>query len=523
MTGKSEAKWGVLIVACLAVFIMVIDTTIMNVSISALIEDLNTNLPAIQFTIAVYALIMASFMLFGSKMQDVIGRKKSFMVGVACYGTGTFLASLSWNITILLIGWSVLEGLGAAFMLPATASFLTGTYEGNDRVFAFGLWGGVGAAGAAFGPIVGGFLTTFYSWRWAFRLELLVVVVIVIFSYLLIETKPKMTFREIDILGTILSFAGLSLIIIGILSIQNFELWNTIPVVMGLGFVLLGGLYFWQKKRKEKGKIPLVDIDLLKNRTFVIGNVLSMFQSIVIAGTLFIIPIFLQSVTGFSAFLTGVALLPLSLSILIFSISATRLSSLTSPKNLLLFGFLIALAGTILLRNVFSLSTGIYDLIPGSVIFGIGLGIILSQLTNLTLSSPSKKQESDASGVLNTTRQLGISLGTAIIGIVLFATLFMGIVAGIGTLDPVGDWSSETIAEDLQQWEYKMQESFIKDGSSSFLMSEKIPVAIRNDVKLIVDTALSNAMKSCFDVISFILLLGFFASIFIQQKNRGPE
>lgn len=520
MMKKSGTKWGVLIVACLAVFIMVIDTTIMNVSISALVKDLQTDLPAIQFTIAVYALIMASFMLFGSKMQDVIGRKKTFVVGVVFYGVGTFLASISWNITILLIGWSVLEGLGAAFMLPATSSFLTGTYQGKDRIFAFGLWGGVGAAGAAFGPIVGGFLTTFYSWRWAFRLELLVVFVIIMLLYLLTETKPRMTFKDIDIVGTLLSFAGLSLILIGILSIQNITMWNTIPVVMGLGLILLGGFAIWQKKRQERGNVPLVDITLLKNRTFVIGNVVSMIQNIVIAGTLFIIPIFLQSVTGISAFLTGVALLPLSLSILIISISATRLSSLTSPKNLLLIGFFIALAGAILLRDIFSLSTVISDLIPGSVIFGAGIGIILSQLTNLTLSSPTKEQESDASGVINTTRQLGTSLGTAIIGVVLFATLFMGIIAGIESFHQSGEGSSEVVAEDLQQWEYKMQEPFDKDAPSSSLNPEKIPEEIRSDVKQIVDTALSSAMKSCFDVISIMLLLGFFLTLLIRKEKR---
>jgi len=520
MPFTSDKKWGVLIVASFAVFIMVIDTTIMNVSISALVEDLNTDLPAIQFAISVYALIMASFMLFGSKIQDVTGRKKSFILGVILYGAGTFIASVSWNISVLLFGWSLLEGLGAAFMLPATASFLTGTYEGRDRTFAFGLWGGVGAAGAAFGPIVGGFLTTFYSWRWAFRLELLVVVAIILLSYLLTETKPKMKFREIDVPGTIISFAGLSLIIIGILSVRNFEMWDIIPVITGSGMVLLGGFYIREKRRKEAGKIPLVDVGLFQNRIFNVGNIVGMIQNMVIAGVLFIIPVFLQSVTGVSAFLTGVALLPLSLSILFFSVSANRLSAVTTPRNLLLIGFLTALAGTVLLRNVFSLNTVIGDLIPGSVIFGVGVGIILSQLTNLTLSSATKEQESDASGILNTTRQLGTSLGTAVIGIVLFTSLFMGLLSEIGTTDYSGYADNEVIAEDLLEWEYKMQKTPIpKDSIFSTVKAAEIPDEIKRDAKVIVDNAVSGAMKTCFDAIALILLAGFFAVLFLPRRK----
>lgn len=211
--GRGGSRWGgVLTIICLAVFIMVIDTTIMNVSITALVSDLNTDVPTIQAIIAIYALVMASFMLIGGKLQDVVGRKKAFLAGVAIYGVGTFTASMSTNAMMLLIGWSILEGIGAILMMPATTTFLTSTYAGRDRAFAFGMWGGGigGAAGAAFGPIIGGYLTTYYSWRWAFRLELLVVVIVLIFSYLLSESSPPtLKWRELDVIGTTLSFFGL--------------------------------------------------------------------------------------------------------------------------------------------------------------------------------------------------------------------------------------------------------------------------------------------------------------------------
>lgn len=508
---RVRSHWGVLVIACMAVFIMVIDTTIMNVSISALVEDLNTDLPSIQITIAVYALIMASFMLFGSRMQDIVGRKKTFLFGVLLYGAGTFLASVSWNIDILLLGWSVFEGLGAAFMLPATSAFLTDSYEGKERAFAFGLWGGVGAAGAAFGPIVGGFLTTYYSWRWAFRLELLVVLLIIIFSYLLKEQKPRLVLKDLDILGTFLSFGGLSLIVIGILLLRNVFMWDVIPLLIILGMALLIALYFWQVRRKRTGRMPLLDVDVFRNRTFNIGIVLGIIQNLVIAGILFIIPVFLQSVTGVSAFITGLALLPMSLAIFVLSVSANRLNIFASPKLLILTGFAISFCGSQVLAGVFGLYTEVFDIVPGSVIFGIGIGIILSQLTNVTLSSSSKEHESDASGVLNTSRQLGTSLGTAIIGVLLFVALFSGLITGVGLDDNLGDLSVEEKALQLQEWVYKMEKPPLP-GSLTPLQAEEI--------KIVVDGVLASAMKQTFNAISIILALGFVIAIALPKREN---
>lgn len=508
---KGRSHWGVLVIACLAVFIMVIDTTIMNVSISALVADLNTDLPSIQLTIAVYALIMASFMLFGSRMQDIAGRKKSFLFGVLLYGIGTFTASVSWNIDVLLIGWSVFEGLGAAFMLPATSSFITDSYEGKERAFAFGLWGAVGAAGAAFGPIVGGFLTTYFSWRWAFRLELIVVLVIIIFSYMLKEQKSRLGFRDIDVIGTFLSFAGFSLIVIGILMLRDIFMWNLVPAFIILGLVLLVLLYFWQVRRKKSGMMPLLDVDVFKNKTFNTGIILGVIQNLVIAGILFIVPVFLQSVTGVSAFVTGLALLPMSLAILVFSVSANRLSAFASPKLLILIGFAVSFCGSQVLTGVFGLYTEVFDIVPGSVILGTGIGIIFSQLTNVTLSSSSKEHENDASGVLNTSRQLGGSLGTAIIGVLLFVSLFSGLIAGAGLDDKLGELSVEEKALQLQEWVYKMEESPLP-GSMTPLQADEI--------EIVVDDVLGSAMRQTFNAVSIFLAMGFVIALALPKREN---
>jgi EmrB/QacA subfamily drug resistance transporter len=516
MAKEGERKWGILLIVCLAVFIMVIDTTIMNVSITALVEELNTEVHIIQAVIAIYALIMASFMLFGGKMQDVMGRKNAFLFGVILYGIGTFTASISWNVTVLLIGWSLLEGLGAVFMMPATTTFITDAYKGQERAFAFAIWGGIGAAGAAFGPIIGGFLTTYYSWRWAFRIELVVVVIILAMSFLIEKHEPSAHWRDIDVIGTILSFGGMSLIVLAILQLRNLDVWEFIPIAIGAGLLLLGVFFIWEKRRSAMGSMPLTDIALFKNRVFSLGNAGSIVQTAVFAGFLFIIPIFLQSVTGIDAFTTGLMLLPMSITVFIVSIVGARLSRVINPKYLVLIGLATAILGSVILRGVFSLTTLGPDIIPGSVIFGLGMGIVLSQVTNITLSSVEDTKQTDASGILNTLKQLGTSLGTALIGVVLLLTIFTGIIDGIDESGIAGDMDRDEIAEELNYWIEKM-----KTEGTENIPEELIPVLTD-----ITDTAISDGMAASFDAISLILIFGFLAIVFVpaaRLKEPGNE
>ncbi|WP_067049887.1 MFS transporter [Methanofollis ethanolicus] len=514
MPGNDGTKWGVLAIVCMAIFIMVIDTTIMNVSISALVVDLDTTVPAIQAVIAIYALVMASFMIIGGKLQDVMGRKKVFLVGLALYGVGTFTASISQNVFTLLLGWAILEGLGAALMLPATTTFITATYEGAKRAFAFGMWGGVGAAGMAFGPIIGGYLTAFYSWRWAFRLELVVVFIVLIFSYLLTEAKPTAAWRDLDIAGTLLSFGGLGSIVLGILIIRVPEFWGVVPIILGIGILCLAVFYLRQKHRKEQGEMPLIDVVIFGNRTFTAGNGVSIVQNVAIAGFLFIIPIFLQSVTGIDAFTTGLTILPMSLAMFALSVAASRLAAVVAPRTLILIGFAVAILGTVMLRGIFSAVMVPGEVIPGSVVFGIGMGIVFSQVTNLTLSSTSKEQESDASGILNTAKQMGTSFGTAIVGVVLLLSLVSGMVSGIAGSTFATGASEEEITEELVAWAEKM-----KTGAPP----PDVPEEDMPEATAVVDASVSGAMQFSFDAISVLLALGLIATFFIPSSRRKEE
>lgn len=494
----------------MAIFIIVLDSSAMNVAISTLVVELNTTLSAIQAIIALYALIIASFMLLGSKLQDILGRKKTFLLGLIIYSCGTVIATLSINAGMLLIGWAVLEGIGAALMLPATTTLVGSSYEGKDKVTAFGIWGGIAAMGAAVGPIVGGVFTTYLSWRLVFGFELVFVAGILIFRHYLTESKPTLKWKDLDIIGALLSIASFILIVMGILLLTKPANWGYVAVLIGSGSILFAIFLLWQRRRINKGLQPLSDISLLKNRLFGLGNLNSIITQIPLAGFLFIIPVFLQQVTKLNAFNTGLALLPASITILLFSILGARLASALESKYILMIGFIIAAAGTFILGGVFNLNTQIVDIIPGTVVFGTGIGLLLSQLTNLTMSAARSDQETDASGLLNSFKNLGYSVGTALIGVLLLIGIFGGLTTGIEASGQAENMTTQQIQDGLFNYVEKMQTG-----------TPPIPPELVPQSAQIINSAISSAMKQTFTVLSLIMLLGFITSIFLPSKIKS--
>ncbi len=510
MAHKNQNKWGVVIIACMAIFIIVLDSSAMNVAISTLVVELNTTLSIIQSIIALYALIIASFMLFGSKLQDILGRRKTFLVGLGIYATGTTIATLSINAPMLLLGWAVLEGIGAAMILPATTTLVGAAYEGKDRITAFGIWGGIAAMGAAIGPIIGGIFTTYITWRLVFGSELVFVAIILIFRHYLSESKPVLTWNDLDKIGVFLSTVSLILIVLGILLLTKPEYWPYVATLLISGSILFIIFLLWQKRRINKGLEPLSDISLLKNRIFDLGNLNSIIQQIPLAGFLFIIPVFMQQVAKLNAFMTGVALLPASITILVFSLLGAKLSSILESKYILMIGFIISAAGTFILGGVFNINTQIIDIVPGTVVFGIGIGLLLSQLTNLTMSAVRDDQETDAAGFLNAFKNLGYSVGTALIGVLLLLGIFTGLTTGIESSNIAGNMTTEQIHDSLFNYVEKMQ------TTTPQIPSELVPQATQ-----IVESTISYSMKQTFNDLTLILILGFITSIFIPKRRTN--
>ena len=505
-----QYKWGVVLIACMAIFIIVLDSSAMNVAISTLVVELNTTLSIIQSIIALYALIIASFMLLGSKIQDILGRKRTFLLGLIIYASGTITATLSSNALMLLIGWAVLEGIGAAMILPATTTIVGASYQGKDKVTAFGIWGGIAAVGAAVGPIVGGIFTTYLSWRLVFGSELVFVAVILLFRHYLTESKPTLKWKDLDIVGALLSIVSLILIVLGILFLTKPQYWGYVAVLVGSGSIFFVLFLLWEMRRIKHGLEPLSNVTLLKNRVFGLGNFNSVIQQIPLAGFLFIIPVFLQQVTKLNAFDTGLALLPASATILIFSILGARLSSALESKYIIMIGFFIAAVGTYILGGVFNVNTQIVDLVPGTVIFGVGIGFLLSQLTNLTMSAVEGEQETDASGLLNCFKNLGYSMGTALIGVLLLLGIFGGLTAGIESTTVADNLTKEQIQENLFNHVEKMQTD-----------TPQVPPELAPYSAEIINSSISSAMKQTFTVLAMILLLGLVTSIFLPSTKKS--
>jgi EmrB/QacA subfamily drug resistance transporter len=499
--------WLTLIIVTLSIFTIVIDKTFLNVAISALIRDLHTNIATIQIIIATYSLTMASLMLIGGRLQNILGRKRTFLTGAGIYGVGTVVAALSINGTMLLIGWSILEGIGAALMMPATTSIISGSYEGERRAFALGITSSMASGAGTIGPILGGFLTTYYSWRYAFGLELLIVIVIVLFSREISSFPPTMKWGELDVVGAINSALGIFLFVIGILLLNDPKNWYIAPYPIIIGIFLLIIFYFYQKNRMNHNKEPLVDITLFKDRGFTLANISRLIMNFTIGGVLFIIPVYVQGVLGADPLTTGLSLIPMSVAIFIMSSAAGKLSKRIQPRYILAIGSVAAMTGSIYLSLIFTTYTTILDMVPGIFLLGVGMGIVFPQSANVIFSVARSEQQPDASGIMNTGINLGSSLGTAVLGVILILGSFSGLSLVFNNQTTV---SNEKQIIGVHQFFEKLEIENPED------IDEKQRIVPYQKVE---------TMKFAFNIITIVLFIGLIVSLFIprQKRKRKPD
>ncbi len=452
---KGPRKWLPIAILSLAVLIIVLDTTILNVSLKTIVQDLGTDIQGIQWVITGYSLTLAAMTITGGRLGDLFGRKKMFVIGALTFATGSLITSLSTSIIMMQIGTSIICGLGAAFMMPATASLLVSNYSGRDRALAFGIWGGVAAAGMALGPVIGGFLTTNFSWRWGFRINLFVVVLLLVGSLFIAESRDREEKNELDGLGVLLSATGLLALVFGVIKSADFGWWiakrpfaifghelnvfglSITPLSIAAGLLILGLFVVWQLNQERRGRTPLVSMRLFLNKQFTAGASVSAIMALGQLGVIFAVPVFLQAAQGLNSFQTGLSLLPMSLALLVGAPSSSLLSKYITPKRIVQMGLLINVLATTVLRQSITVEATTWQLAPGLALFGLGTGFVIAQVSNLTLSAVSVEESGEASGVNNTFRQIGVSFGSAIIGAALVATLASGLSAGIHASDVI--------------------------------------------------------------------------------------
>ena len=446
---KTAKKWLPLIVLASALMIIIIDTTVLNVSIRNMITDLKTNVQAIQWVISAYALTLAALTVTGGRLGDLFGRKKIFVIGAVLFAVGSITTALAPTIAWVIFGNAIIEGIGAALMMPATASLLVSNYRGKERALAFAIWGAVAASAAAIGPILGGWLTTNYSWRWAFGINVVVVALLIFGSRYIQESRDNQEKKQLDFTGVILSSLGLTSIVYGLIESSTYGWWKTkVPfAIFGQSFnpfglsvtvvSIIAGLAaltifaYHEKRREAKGKTPLVSLSLFKNSQFTAGSVTTALMAVGQSGIIFAVPIFYQSVLGLDAFHTGLGLLPMSIAVMIGAPLALKFSKKLTPKQVIQLGFIINTIGIVYMYTVLSASSGPMTLAPGLFLYGIGMGFAFSQLSNLTLSAVAVDQSGEASGVNSTLRQVGASFGSAIIGAALISTISSAAISNI--------------------------------------------------------------------------------------------
>jgi MFS family permease len=404
----------------MAMFVLVVDTSLMNVSISAVVQDLDTTVSGVQSAIALEALVSAAFILIGGKVGDLIGRKRAYALGLLGYAVGAVAMTLAQGLVAIIVFWAIIGGLGASLLLPAMQSLIHGNFEGTAQKKVYALVGAAAAIAAAVGPLIGGFITTYLSWRVAFTLEA-VVIAVVLSGLGLVREVPYTGPRGVDVVGAALSVAGMGGIVLGILVWQ--EGGESVLALLAVGAVALAGLVWWLVRRKRRGEPALLDAGLFASPGFRFGVSGQMLQQVALGGTMIALPIFLQMVLEYDAMASGLSLAPLSLSMFAVALMAGKKAGRRRPAVIIRAGFTLVTLGLVVLIAVVPRAESGWLLVVPLLLVGLGLGLLVSQLNNYTLAPISEERVSEAAGVNSAAGSFGLSFGLAFAGALMMATL----------------------------------------------------------------------------------------------------
>ena len=423
-------------------FVMTLDSSVMNVAIATVAKDVGTTVTGVQTAITLYTLVMAMLMIPGGKVGSMIGRKRAFVIGCVIYAAGSLTTAFAQNLTVLIAGWSVLEGVGAALILPAIVALVAGNFAPEGRPRAYGLVMAAGAIAVAVGPLIGGLATTYASWRYVFVGEV-VIVIAILFLARRVNDAPIEGQAQFDAVGAVLSASGLGLAVFGILrssvwgwvlpkpgGTAIFGLSPTIVMIFG-GGILLWIFTLWERRVEQHGKEPLVRLNMLRNRQFSGGLVMFFFQFLIQAGLFFTIPLYLSVALGLSAIDTGIRIVPLSITLLLAAAGIPRFFPDVSPRLVVRGGLLSMFIAIVWLFMSIDVDAGAAIVTVPLLLAGLGIGALASQLGSVTVSAVPDDQSPEVGGLQNTATNLGASIGTALAGSLLIAALTTSFLHGI--------------------------------------------------------------------------------------------
>lgn len=448
MTGQVAATEAtqrtglVLITLASGQFVMTLDSSVMNVAIATVAKDVGTTVTGIQTAITLYTLVMAMLMIPGGKVGSLIGRRRAFSIGCLIYGVGSLTTAFAQNLPVLILGWSVLEGIGAALILPAIVALVASNFAPAGRPRAYGLVMAAGAIAVAIGPLIGGLATTYASWRYVFVGEVVIVLAILVLARR-VQDAPVEKRARLDLVGAVLSAAGLGLAVFGVLRSSE---WGWVrakpgaPSVFGLsptivlifaGILVLWLFTEWEHHLETRGREPLVRLSMLSNRQFSGGLVMFFFQFLIQAGLFFTIPLYLSVALGLSAIDTGVRIIPLSVTLLLAAAGIPHFFPNVSPRLVVQGGLLAMFGGILWLFVAIDADAGAEIVTVPLLLAGLGIGALASQLGSVTVSAVPDDESPEVGGLQNTATNLGASIGTALAGSLLIAALTTSFLSGI--------------------------------------------------------------------------------------------
>ena len=508
---------------------MTLDSSVMNVAIATVAKDVGTTVTGIQTAITLYTLVMAMLMIPGGKVGSLIGRRRAFSVGCVIYGAGSLTTALAQNLPVLIVGWSVLEGIGAALILPAIVALVASNFGPEGRPRAYGLVMAAGAIAVALGPLIGGVATTYFSWRYVFVGEVLVVLAILALARR-VQDAPAGTRPRLDLVGAVLSAAGLGLAVFGVL---RSSVWGWVlpkpggPAVLGLSptiVLIFAGVFVlwlfgaWEHRVEKRGAEPLVRLSMLGNRQFSGGLVMFFFQFLIQAGLFFTIPLYLSVALGLSAIDTGVKIIPLSVTLLIAAAGIPRFFPDISPRLVVQAGLLSMFGGIVWLFMSIDVHAGAEIVTVPLLLAGLGIGALASQLGSVTVSAVPDDQSPEVGGLQNTATNLGASIGTALAGSLLIAALTASFLHGIEQNPAVPPAVSTQASTELAGGipflsDVDLQKALTKAGAS-----KQVTQAVLNENQ----QARLDGLRTALAALAFLALIALFFSARIPTRQPGP-
>jgi MFS family permease len=506
---ETSANRRLAVLLAMAMFVLVVDTSLMNVSISAVVRDLDTTVSGVQSAIALEALVSAAFILIGGKVGDLIGRKRAYVLGLLGYALGALAMAFAQSLTAIIVFWAVIGGLGASLLLPAMQSLVHGNFEGQEQKKAYALVGAAAAIAAAVGPLIGGFVTTVLSWRVGFLLEDLVIAV-VLTGIRLVRDPPYTGPRSVDVVGAVLSVVGMGGIVVGILVWQ--EGGESVGALLAIGVAGLAALTVWLRRRKRAGRPALLDPELFRLALFRLGVSSQMLQNIVLGGAMIALPIFLQMVLEYNALETGLTLAPLSLTMFATALVTGKRAGARRAGSIVRLGFALVTIGMGLLVPIVPRAHSGWPLFVPLVLAGCGLGLLVSQLNNYTLSPISNERVSEAAGVNSAAGSFGLSFGLAFAGAILLATLSIAFTKNADASPVLPPAAQEQVADSLEH------DAEVMTNTQLARQLEGQPPAIRDEIVRINTHVRPLALQVALVVPILAGLLGFATSLGMMRR-----